>query len=290
MITLLQLRPYTGDAVAPSPNHGIRKAQAIEGIVLHATGDAGNEARALSWMRSPKSRVSCHLLVSRAGRTTRLVGDQHRAWHAGVSRWKGKSDVNSITLGIEIANRNDGEPFTDAQYARVAEIVAHYCRQGLSLADVVGHGEIAPGRKTDPVGWDWSRFRALVQERLRQVEVPIPTAPSAQLPEPLAEMLSVAPATAPQAAAPPPEQGPMIALPKYFLRSRTFWVNGLTVAVAAGAIIAGDALDVVLGVRFTVPEDIAKWVILFVGLANVVLRFLTTQPIGSRSSAQSSQP
>ena len=167
MITLLQLKPYTGDVVAPSPNHGARRAPLIQGSVLHATADEGNEALTLSWMRSPKSRASCHLLVSRAGRVTRLVGDQQRAWHAGIARWRGTNDVNSITLGIELANRNDGEPFTDAQYGRVADIVAHYCRQGLSLDDVVGHWEIAAGRDADPLGWDWDRFRALVQHQLR---------------------------------------------------------------------------------------------------------------------------
>lgn len=167
MIKLLKLRPYTGDIVAPSPNHGVRKSPTIKGIVLHATADEGDEGLALSWMRSPKSHVSCHLVVSRTGRVSRLVGDQQRAWHAGGSHWRGTTDVNSITLGIEIANRNDGEPFTDAQYGRVAAIVAHYCRQGLSLNDVVSHCAIAAGRKTDPYGWDWERFRSIVRHQLR---------------------------------------------------------------------------------------------------------------------------
>lgn len=73
MITLPKLRPYTGDVVAPSPNHGARKAPVIQGIILHATADEGDEAFSLSWMCSPKSRVSCHLLVSRSGQVTRLV-------------------------------------------------------------------------------------------------------------------------------------------------------------------------------------------------------------------------
>ena len=166
MITLLQLRPYTGDRVAPSPNHGARHVPRIQGIVLHATADDGNEALALAWLRSPASRVSCHLMVSRAGRVTRLVGDRQRAWHAGDAWWRGTTDVNSITLGIEIANRNDGEPYTAAQYNRVAAIVAHYCRQGLALDDVVGHEAIAPGRKTDPFGWDWERVRGMVRHQL----------------------------------------------------------------------------------------------------------------------------
>src|SRR5688572_944273 len=155
MITLLNITPYTDAIVAPSPNHEARRAPAIEGIVLHATADEGNEAGTLSWLRSPRSRVSCHLVISRTGVATRLVGDQQRAWHAGASWWRGTSDVNSITLGIEIANRNDGEPYTDEQYRRVADIGAHYCRQGLSLNDMVSHGAIAEDRRTDPFGWDW---------------------------------------------------------------------------------------------------------------------------------------
>lgn len=173
MIPLLKLRPYSGDIAPPSPNHGARKAQVIEGIVLHATEDAANEARSLSWLRSPESRTSYHLLVTRDGRVIRLVGDQQRAWHAGLSSWRGKRDVNSITLGIAIANRNDGEPYTAAQYRRVSEIVAHYCRQGLSLDDVISHAEIAPGRRTDPLGWDWHRLRAMVKHQLQPMDLPL---------------------------------------------------------------------------------------------------------------------
>jgi N-acetyl-anhydromuramyl-L-alanine amidase AmpD len=166
MISLLKLTPYIGGDVALSPNFGARLAPGIEGIVLHATADEGNEAGTLTWLMSPKSRASCHLLVNRAGEVTRLVGDQLRAWHAGASSWRGSTDVNSITLGIEIANRNDGEPYTDPQYHRVAEIVAHYCRQGLTCDDVVSHSAIAQERRTDPLGWDWERFRALVEQQL----------------------------------------------------------------------------------------------------------------------------
>src|SRR5262249_7622079 len=157
--------PFTGDVASPSPNHDARKAPGIEGIVLHATADHGEESVALGWRRSPKSGASCHLFVSRAGRVTRLVGDRVHAWHGGASWWRGTNDVNSMTLGMEIANRNDGEPYTEAQYHRVAEIVAYYCAQGLSLNDVVSHAEIAAGRKTDPFAWDWDHFRMLVQEQ-----------------------------------------------------------------------------------------------------------------------------
>jgi len=289
VITLLKLRPYTGDMVTPSPNHGARRAPAIQGIVLHATADEGNEALSLSWMRSPKSRASCHLLVSRAGRVTRMVGDQQRAWHAGRSRWRGTSDVNSVTLGIEIANRNDGEPYTRAQYRRVADIVAHYCRQGLSLDDVVSHGEIAAGRKMDPLGWDWDRFRAMVQHQLRPADDPPPLVPPARAPEPGEEGVLGVPAVVPQVAAPPKQWVPAFTMPKPVLRSRTLWLNGLTV-LAAVAMLVAEALDLAHKAGIIVPEDFTKWALFAVGLVNIILRLRTTQPLISSPSAHRSPP
>lgn len=288
MITLLQLRPYTGDRVAPSPNHGARHVPRIQGIVLHATADDGNEALALAWLRSPASRVSCHLMVSRGGRVTRLVGDRQRAWHAGDAWWRGTTDVNSITLGIEIANRNDGEPYTAAQYSRVAAIVAHYCRQGLALDDVVGHEAIAPGRKTDPFGWDWERFRNMVrrqqQDRARTV-----VAPTSQ-PKPNKEVARdvraaspkvVAPAKPippPKPVAPPKQRAPVLTMPKPVMYSRTLWLAGMTV-LASGGMLVGETVDFAHRIGITPPEVLAKWALFLVGIVNIILRLRTTQPL-----------
>ena len=298
MIALLNLRPYTGDFVAPSPNQGSRRAPVIQGIVLHATADEGNEAGTLSWLRSPKSQASCHLLVSRNGRVTRLVGDRQRAWHAGLALWRGTHDVNSVTLGIEIANRNDGEPYTDAQYRRVAEIVAHYCRQGLSLDDVVSHGEIAAGRRTDPVGWDWDRFHAMVQQRLWPADFLPPLLPTAQAPAPVKEAAPVVPVVASRVAAAPkppvsamtaatartstvaaPKRGAVaMAASKPVLHSRTLWLNGFTV-LASGGMLVGETLDLAHRVGITLPEVLTKWALFLVGLVNILLRLRTTQPL-----------
>jgi N-acetyl-anhydromuramyl-L-alanine amidase AmpD len=326
MITLLQLRPYTsdGDFDVSSPNHDDRIAAAIEGIVLHATADDGNEAGALSWLRSPKSRVSCHLLVSRAGQVTRLVGDQLRAWHAGLSWWRGTSDVNSITLGIEIANRNDGEPYTDAQYRRVAEIVAHYCRQGLTLDDVVGHEAIAEDRRSDPFGWDWAGFRTMVQDQLRTVDVEVrlgntydrrsserqaaevvaahhatggaqqsgPTVPVAPITPPrqvapIAPLnkLPPLPAQKQQVAPIPVPRKRVHTLSKPFLCS--LWLNGLTV-LAAGSVIVGETLDLAFSVGFSVPEAITMWVLFGVGVVNIIIRHKTI--CGGSQSVHPSPP
>lgn len=102
-------------------------------------------------------------------RGIRLVPDLLRAWHAERSRWRGIEGVNTISLGWEIANRNDGiDPYTDAQYATLARLAAFYVRQGIGLGDFVSHAGVAlpPGRKSDPRGWDWPRFFAQTRSLL----------------------------------------------------------------------------------------------------------------------------
>jgi N-acetyl-anhydromuramyl-L-alanine amidase AmpD len=291
MIGLLSLVPYTDAVVAPSPNHEPRKTGAIEGIVLHATADEGNEDGTITWLCSPKSRVSCHLLVGRSGRVTRLVGDHARAWHAGVAWWRGTNDVNSITLGIEIANRNDGEPYTDAQYRRVAKIVAHYCRQGLSLDDVVSHGAVAEDRRTDPIGWDWECFRKLVEEELQPADVfeQCWNAYDRRNSERLAVDDAVIQQGHVHSAVPLPPPLPVptaahatatrVHPTKPVLSSRTVWINGLTVA-AAGAVMLGDAMDIAFRFGVTLPVDVPVWALVAVGALNIALRFSTKCPIG----------
>lgn len=284
MIPLSNLRPFTGDVVVPSPNHGVRRADAIHGIVLHATADAGDEAAAVTRMRSPGTRASCHLVVARDGKVTRLVGDRQRAWHAGGARWRGTRDVNSITLGIAIANRNDGEPFTDAQYRRVAEIAAHYCSQGLAGDDVVGLGDIAVSGRSDPVGWNWTRLRGMVAYQLTAAK--LPPRPSAAAP--------AAPAAAPRVATPAvaPVQrtrGTGRADRKPAARSRTLWLNGVTV-LAAGSMIVAETLDLAFSVGLTLPEELTMWALFAVGLVNILLRFLTRTPIGREPGAEPVSP
>lgn len=164
MIPLHRLAPFDADLDLASPNHGPRPpGSAIRLIVLHATADNGSERGAESWMRNPDSQVSAHLHFRRDGTIVRLVDDRRRAWHAGRSSWPGIPDVNSESLGWEIANRNDGqEPYTEAQYGAVAAVLRHYMPQGLEWGSVVAHAHVAPDRKTDPRGWDWRRMWELV--------------------------------------------------------------------------------------------------------------------------------
>ena len=176
MIPLYRLSPYDADIDLDSPNHGPRTGNpGIRLIVLHATADNGSELGAESWMRNPDAEVSAHLHIRRDGTVVRLVDDRRRAWHAGASSWPGVGDVNSESLGWEIANRNDGrEAYTDAQYRAVAELLAHYLPQGIARGDVVSHAQVSPGRKTDPLGWDWARMWGLVDHLTSPVPPPVP--------------------------------------------------------------------------------------------------------------------
>lgn len=155
-----EIRPYPPDRNVPSPNHGNRTGRHISLIVLHAT--AGSDAGSEAWMANPDSNVSAHLHIRRDGSVTRMVSDTRRAWHAGRSSWPGIGDVNSESLGWEIGNDNAGEEYTAAQYETVAALLRHYLPQGIDRDNVVSHAMVAPGRKTDPLGWDWPRMWALV--------------------------------------------------------------------------------------------------------------------------------
>ncbi len=101
--------------------------------------------------------VSAHLFIDRRGRTTQFVPFDERAWHAGVSAWRGREGCNDFAIGIELEGEDD-RPYTRAQYRRLARVLAALLERypRLSRAAIVGHQEIAPGRKTDPGPlFDW---------------------------------------------------------------------------------------------------------------------------------------
>jgi len=110
-------------------------------------------------------RVSAHALVRRDGEVVQYVPCHLRAWHAGASSWEGRERCNDYSIGIEIEG-TDSAPYEDVQYVVVARLVAELCRAyaGLSIARVVGHSDVAPGRKTDPgVAFDWPRLHTEVR-------------------------------------------------------------------------------------------------------------------------------
>jgi N-acetylmuramoyl-L-alanine amidase len=136
----------------PSPNHGERK-QRVGLVVLHYTG-MNTASQALRRLCDPAAQVSAHYLVDEEGSIFQLVPEDRRAWHAGVSYWKGVRDINSCSVGIEIANPGHDYGYRafphaqiDAVTALTSDIIA---RHKLHPADVIGHSDIAPGRKIDP--------------------------------------------------------------------------------------------------------------------------------------------
>jgi AmpD protein len=107
-------------------------------------------------------RVSAHLLIDRRGRVTQFVPFDRRAWHAGASRFEGREDCNDFSVGIELEG-TDERPYTRAQYARLVRVSRALMREypGITASRIVGHSDIAPGRKTDPGrAFDWERYRA----------------------------------------------------------------------------------------------------------------------------------
>jgi len=106
-------------------------------------------------------RVSAHFLVRRDGSLIQFVPCSRRAWHAGASAWRGRSRCNDFSIGIELEGC-DELPFEPAQYAVLARLI-RVLRRSYAIADVVGHADVAPGRKTDPGPcFDWSRLRELL--------------------------------------------------------------------------------------------------------------------------------
>jgi len=105
--------------------------------------------------------VSSHFLIRRDGELIQFVACALRAWHAGSSVWKGTQRCNDFSVGIELEG-SDFVPFRDAQYQQLAQLTREL-QANYPIQDVVGHSDIAPGRKTDPGPFfDWSRYRSLV--------------------------------------------------------------------------------------------------------------------------------
>ena len=136
----------------PSPNFDARKLP-VSMIVLHYTGMPDAEG-ALARLTSPEAKVSAHYLVKEDGEVIQLVDEGNRAWHAGKSYWRGITDVNSASVGIEIANPGHEfgyRNFPDEQIASVIPLVADIKeRHGIGRGNIVGHSDVAPSRKEDP--------------------------------------------------------------------------------------------------------------------------------------------
>jgi N-acetylmuramoyl-L-alanine amidase len=140
--------------VRPSPNHNERKGGARpDMILLHYTGMRDVKA-AVGLLCSAASEVSAHYVVLEDGHIIQLVAEERRAWHAGVSFWAGETDINSCSIGIEIANpgHDQGYPaFPKRQIAAVTALCRSiFTRHKIPADRVLGHSDVAPARKQDP--------------------------------------------------------------------------------------------------------------------------------------------
>lgn len=172
-----------GARIVASPNCDKRPSgAAVELIVVHAIslppGRFGGPAiEALFTNRLDPTghpyfagishlRVSAHFLIRRDGELVQFVACDRRAWHAGASVWRGRERCNDFSIGIELEG-NDQRRFMPVQYLVLAALAERICRR-YPIADIVGHSDIAPGRKTDPgPHFDWLRFHRLLSAASR---------------------------------------------------------------------------------------------------------------------------
>jgi N-acetylmuramoyl-L-alanine amidase len=149
----------------PSPNHDERPAGTpVDMLILHYTGMQSGEA-AIARLRDPVARVSSHYVVEEDGAVFRLVPEERRAWHAGVSFWRGHTLLNGRSIGIEIVNPGHEwgyRAFPALQMAAVCELcLGILSRHPIPARNVVAHSDVAPDRKEDPGElFDWRGLAA----------------------------------------------------------------------------------------------------------------------------------
>ncbi len=157
------LPPEPGIVEHPSPNFTERRGGVRpDMVVLHYTGMESARAAA-DRLCDPKAEVSAHYLIAEDGQVLRLVPEEMRAWHAGAASWGGIEDVNSRSIGIELANPGHHlgyPPFPEPQMAALERLLAAVMeRWTISPERIIGHSDMAIGRKTDPGSrFDWRRL------------------------------------------------------------------------------------------------------------------------------------
>jgi len=167
-----------GAVQIPSPNYDERpEGAAVTLLVVHSIslppGEFGGDGivglftNTLDFSAHPYYEtlrgleVSPHFLIRRDGELIQLVPCDRRAWHAGASSWRGRERCNDVSVGVELEGADD-QPYADVQYSCLAGLMRDM-RRRYPITDVVGHADIAPGRKTDPgPAFDWGYFRELL--------------------------------------------------------------------------------------------------------------------------------
>ncbi|NEY90913.1 N-acetylmuramoyl-L-alanine amidase [Tabrizicola oligotrophica] len=142
----------------PSPNFGDRRGGVAPSlVVIHYTAISCDAARAR--LCDPAAEVSAHWLISETGTAEALVDERHRAWHAGAGGWAGLDDINSHSIGIELAN-DGSQPFAEPQMVALETLLAAImARWAIPAQRVIGHSDMALARKSDPgPHFDWHRL------------------------------------------------------------------------------------------------------------------------------------
>ena len=143
----------------PSPNFGARRDGLRPAlVVIHYTAMQSAQA-ALERLCDPEAEVSAHYLIGGDGTLWQMVREEDRAWHAGAGEWCGQTDINSRSIGIELDNRGD-HPFAEPQMAVLEDVLREVMsRWAIAPEGVIGHSDMAPGRKCDPgPRFDWRRL------------------------------------------------------------------------------------------------------------------------------------
>ncbi|HWG78448.1 MAG TPA: N-acetylmuramoyl-L-alanine amidase [Stellaceae bacterium] len=176
----------------PSPNHDARPG-AVDMLILHYTG-MESAAAALDRLCSSEAKVSAHYLIDEDGTVWRLVAEVRRAWHAGVSLWRGRRDINGASIGIELVNPGHGpnyHAFPEPQMAALERLARDIiARHPIPPRHVLAHSDVAPMRKIDPGElFDWHRLaRAGIGLWPDFTALPPPAADLAELQRQLAEI------------------------------------------------------------------------------------------------------
>jgi N-acetylmuramoyl-L-alanine amidase len=141
----------------PSKNFDARRPRLI--VIHHTQISTAEEALSVLRNANSQGKVSAHYLIGDDGKIYQLVEDHQRAWHAGVSQWQGISDINSMSIGIELDN-DGAEPFSDAQIQSLLRLLEDICKRfNIARDSIVAHADIAPTRKADPSAlFPWKRL------------------------------------------------------------------------------------------------------------------------------------
>lgn len=153
-------------------HHSSRKGADISAIVIHHTGKPPGTTNAtirqtVSWAKHADSKISYHYVIDRDGEIYQLVKEEEKAWHAGKSKYNGRSNWNVFSIGVALVSDGDDDGYTDEQY-KSAAFIAKMLQKKYDITNewIVGHKTIAPERKHDPAKFNWTKYFDLVNTKI----------------------------------------------------------------------------------------------------------------------------